>query len=84
MLKEIILINSANFDFARVKLDRDLFFLGDNGSGKTSFIRAIHFLYSGDVKSLAIPSDKMGFKEYYFRYENSYIFYIFEEFFIFM
>lgn len=84
MLKEIILINSANFDFARVKLEKDLFFLGDNGSGKTSFIRAIHFLYSGDVKSLAIPSDKMGFKEYYFRYENSYIFYIYEEFFIFM
>jgi hypothetical protein len=84
MLKEIILINSANFDFARVKLDKDLFFLGDNGSGKTSFIRAIHFLYSGDVKSLAIPSDKMGFKEYYFRYDDSYIFYVFEEFFIFM
>ena len=84
MLKEIILINSANFDFAQVSLTKDLFFLGDNGSGKTSFIRAIHFLYTADVKSLGIPNDKEGFKEYYFKYDNSYIIYIFEEFFIFL
>jgi len=84
MLKEIFLINSARFDFARVRLDRDLFFLGDNGSGKTSFIRAIHFLYSGDVKSLGISNDKESFKEYYFKYENSYIIYVFESFFIFV
>ena len=84
MLKEIILINSARFDFARVRLDRDLFFLGDNGSGKTTFIRAIHFLYSADQRSVGIPADKVSFKNYYFPYENSYIFYVFEEFFIFM
>jgi len=84
MLKEIILINSARFDFARVRLEKDLFFLGDNGSGKTSFIRAIHFLYSGDVKSLGISNDKESFKEYYFKYENSYIIYLFEHFFIFV
>ncbi len=84
MLKEILLINSARFDFARVRLDKDLFFLGDNGSGKTSFIRAIHFLYSGDVKSLGISNDKESFKEYYFKYENSYIIYVFEHFFIFV
>ncbi|WP_292661115.1 hypothetical protein [Nitratifractor sp.] len=84
MLKEILLINSARFDFARVRLDKDLFFLGDNGSGKTSFIRAIHFLYSGDVKSLGISNDKESFKEYYFKYENSYIVYVFEHFFIFV
>jgi hypothetical protein len=83
-LKEIILINSAGFDFARVKLDKDLFFLGDNGSGKTSFIRAIHFLYSADVKTVGIPNDKDGFKEYYFRYEDSYIIYVFDAFFILM
>ena len=83
-LKEIILINSANFDFVRVNLSRDLFFLGDNGSGKTSFIRAIHFLYSGDARSIGIPNDKKSFKDYYFRYDNSYIFYVFEDFFIFV
>ena len=82
MLQEIILIDSARFDFARVRLDRDLFFLGDNGSGKTSFIRAIHYLYSADQRSLGIPPDKLGFKNYYFPYENSYIIYVFREFFI--
>ena len=54
MIKGIILINSANFNFARVSLDKDLFFLGDNGSGKSSFIGAIHFLYSSDTKALGI------------------------------
>ena len=84
MLKEIILINSARFNFARVRLDKDLFFLGTNGNGKTTFIRAIHFLYSADIKSLDIPRDKESFKEYYFKYDNSYIIYVFDEFFIFL
>ena len=84
MIKKIILINSANFNFLDVNLEKDLFFLGDNGSGKTTVIRAIHYLYSGDVRQLGIPSDKEGFKEYYFRYSNSYMIYVFEDFFIFM
>ena len=84
MIKKVILINSANFSFLEIDLHKDLFFLGDNGSGKTSAIRAIHYLYSGDVRHLGIPSDKEGFKEYYFKYANSYIIYVFEDFFIFM
>jgi len=84
MIKKLILINSANFNFLDVNLEKDLFFLGDNGSGKTTVIRAIHYLFSGDVRNLGIPTDKDGFKEYYFRYPNSYMIYIFEDFFIFM
>ncbi len=84
MIKKVILINSANFSFLEVDLHKDLFFLGDNGSGKTSAIRAIHYLYSGDVRNLGIPTDKEGFKEYYFKFANSYIIYVFEDFFIFM
>jgi len=84
MIKRIILINAANFNFLDVNLEKDLFFLGDNGSGKTTVIRAIHYLYSGDVRNLGIPTDKDGFKEYYFKYANSYIIYVFEDFFIFM
>ena len=83
MIKKLILINSANFNFLEVSLEKDLFFLGDNGSGKTTVIRAIHYLFSGDVRNLGIPSDKDGFKEYYFKYANSYMIYVFEEFFIF-
>ncbi|DAB29080.1 MAG TPA: hypothetical protein CFH84_11480 [Sulfurimonas sp. UBA12504] len=84
MIKNIFLINSANFSFLDLNLQKDLFFLGDNGSGKTTIIRAIHYLFSGDVRNLGIPSDKEGFKEYYFGYSDSYIVYVFEEFFIFM
>jgi len=84
MIKNLILINSANFNYLDVNLEKDLFFLGDNGSGKTTVIRAIHYLFSGDVRNLGIPTDKDGFKEYYFRYPNSYMIYIFEDFFIFM
>ncbi|MEA2072167.1 MAG: hypothetical protein U9O86_01180 [Campylobacterota bacterium] len=84
MIQKIILINSANFNFLEVNLEKDLFFLGDNGSGKTTVIRAIHYLFSGDVRNLGIPTDKDGFKEYYFRYPNSYMIYVFNDFFIFM
>lgn len=84
MIKKLILINSANFNFLDVSLEKDLFFLGDNGSGKTTVIRAIHYLFSGDVRNLGIPSDKDGFKEYYFKFSNSYMIYVFEDFFIFM
>ncbi|MGD9717888.1 MAG: ATP-binding protein [Sulfurimonadaceae bacterium] len=84
MIQKIYLINSANFSFLDLSLQKDLFFLGDNGSGKTTVIRAIHYLFSADVRNLGIPTDKEGFKEYYFRYSNSYIVYVFEEFFIFM
>ena len=83
-LKKIILINSANFNYLEVDMSKDLFFLGDNGSGKTTVIRAIHYLFSGDVRNLGIPNDKDGFKEYYFRYQNSYMIYVFEDFFILM
>ena len=83
-LKKIILINSANFNYLEVDMSKDLFFLGDNGSGKTTVIRAIHYLFSGDVRNLGIPTDKDGFKEYYFRYQNSYMIYTFDDFFILM
>ena len=84
MIQKLILINSANFNFLEISLEKDLFFLGNNGSGKTTAIRAIHYLFSGDVRNLGIPTDKDGFKEYYFRYPNSYMIYVFEDFFIFM
>ncbi|MFK5975837.1 MAG: ATP-binding protein [Sulfurovum sp.] len=87
MLKQMILINSAEFDYAQIDLEKDLFFAGDNGTGKTSSIIALFYLFSGDNNSrkLGISSDKKSFKEYYFpENKNSYIIYVFDDFFIFM
>ena len=87
MLKKLILINSAEFDFAEINLEKDMFFAGDNGTGKTSSIIALFYLFSGDNNSrkLGISADKKSFKEYYFPDEkNSFLIYVFEEFFIFM
>ncbi len=83
----MILINSAEFDYAEIDLEKDMFFAGDNGTGKTSSIIALFYLFSGDNNSrkLGISSDKKSFKEYYFPDDrNSFLIYVFEDFFIFM
>lgn len=84
MLKELILINSANCDFAKIEVDRDLFFGGSNGTGKTTTIRALQYLFVSDGYLLGIDREKSNFKDYYFPDNNSYIVYVFEDFFIFM
>ena len=82
MIRRMILINSANFDLVDIDLSKDVFFLGDNASGKTTTTRAIHYLYNAEGRQLGIPSDKDSFEKYYFPYDNSYIIYIFDDFFI--
>ncbi len=82
MIQRMILINSANFDFVDINLSKDVFFLGDNASGKTTTTRAIHYLYNVEGRQLGIPKDKNSFEKHYFPYENSYIIYVFDGFFI--
>lgn len=80
MIKRMILINSANFQFADIDLSKEVFFVGDNASGKTTTTRAIHFLYNGNGDKLAIPKTKSSFSKHYFPNDDSYIIYIFESF----
>ena len=82
MIRRMILINSANFDLVDIDLSKDVFFLGDNASGKTTTTRAIHYLYNAEGRQLGIPSDKDSFEKYYFPYDNSYVVYVFDDFFI--
>ncbi|AKF24664.1 hypothetical protein YH65_04140 [Sulfurovum lithotrophicum] len=82
MIRRMILINSANFDLVDIDLSKDVFFLGDNASGKTTTTRAIHYLYNAEGRQLGIPSDKDSFEKYYFPYDNSYIVYVFDDFFM--
>lgn len=83
MIKRMILINSANFQFADIDLSKEVFFVGDNASGKTTTTRAIHFLYNANGEKLAIPRTKNSFSKHYFPNDDSYIIYVFETFFIF-
>lgn len=83
MLKRMILINSANFQFADIDLSKEVFFVGDNASGKTTSTRALHFLYNSDGQKLGIPRSKDSFLKHYFPNDDSYIIYVFETFFIF-
>jgi len=83
MLKRMLLINSANFQFADIDLSQELFFVGDNASGKTTTTRALHFLYNGDGSKLGISHSKSTFSKHYFPHDDSYIIYVFESFFIF-
>jgi len=83
MLKRMLLINSANFQLADVDLSKEIFFVGDNVSGKTTTTRALHFLYNGNGEQLGIPRTKSSFSKHYFPHDDSYIIYVFESFFIF-
>jgi len=84
-MNKIYFFNAANFGFAEIDLrKKNVFFVGDNGSGKTTAIRAIHYYYNSDVKSLGIDTNKESFKDFYFKYDNSFIIYEFEEYFVLM
>ncbi|NPA87432.1 MAG: ATP-binding protein [Epsilonproteobacteria bacterium] len=84
-MEKIYFFNSANFNFAEIDLrKKNVFFVGDNGSGKTTAIRAIHYYYNSDVKALGIDTNKESFKDFYFKYDNSFIIYEFEDYFVLM
>jgi hypothetical protein len=78
----MILINSAKFIRAEFDLSKETFFVGSNAGGKTTSTRALHFLYNSDPRKLGIPSDKTSFKKHYYPFDDSYIIYTFEDFFI--
>ncbi len=84
-MKRVYFFNAANFPYAEIDLSKgNVFFVGDNGSGKTTAIRAIHYYYNSDVKSLGIDVNKKGFKDFYFPYDNSFIVYDFGDYFVLM
>ena len=84
-MNKIYFFNAANFNYAEIDLSKkNIFFVGDNGSGKTTAIRAIHFYYNSDVKALGIDPNKESFKDFYFKYDNSFIVYEFEDYFVLM
>jgi chromosome segregation ATPase len=76
-LSKIIFINSADksLKYAEIDLDGNVHFIGTQGVGKSTLLRAILFFYNADTQKLGIPREKKNYNEYYFPYQNSYIIY---------
>lgn len=76
-LSKIVFINSADksLKYADIDLDGNVHFIGTQGVGKSTLLRAILFFYNADTRKLGIPREKKNYNEYYFPYQNSYIVY---------
>lgn len=76
-LNKVVFINSADksIKYAEVNLDGNVHFIGTQGVGKSTLLRAILFFYNADKQKLGIPREKKTFDEYYFPFQNSYIVY---------
>ncbi len=74
-LNKIIFINSAQIKYAEANLDGNVHFIGTQGVGKSTMLRAILFFYNADTLGLGIPAQKKSYLDYYFNHSNSYIIY---------
>ena len=74
-LNRIIFIQSAHVPYAEMNLDGNVHFIGTQGVGKTTLLRAILFFYNADKLKLGIQKEKKPFDAFYFEYPNSYIIY---------
>ena len=76
-LNKIIFINSAHVPYAEIKLDGNVHFIGTQGVGKSTLLRAILFFYNVDKSKLGIKTQagQKGYDEFYLPHQNSYIVY---------
>ncbi len=74
-LNRVIFINSANVKFAEIAIDGNVHFIGTQGVGKSTLLRAILFFYNADKLKLGIERGKKTFDEYYFPGGDSYVIY---------
>ncbi|NME68884.1 ATP-binding protein [Flammeovirga aprica] len=76
-LNKLVLIKSAGFDYAEVDLGGNVHFVGSNGFGKTTALRAVLFFYhaTSEKRELGIKEQQMSFSEYYFQDLNARLIY---------
>ena len=74
-LNKIVFINSAHIPYAPIDIDGNVHFIGTQGVGKSTILRAILFFYNADSTKLGISREKKSFVEYYLPYDDSYIIY---------
>ena len=54
-----------------IYLDGNVHFIGTQGVGKSTILRAILFFYNADTQRLGISVEKQNYTDYYFPYSNS-------------
>lgn len=74
-LRKIVFVNSAHIRYAEVKLNGNVHFIGTQGVGKSTLLRAVLFFYNADKQHLGIPKEMKTFDEFYLPNANSYIVY---------
>ena len=74
-LRKIIFVNSAHIRYAEVRLGGNVHFIGTQGVGKSTLLRAILFFYNADKLHLGIPKEMKTYDEFYLPHANSYIVY---------
>lgn len=74
-LNKIIFINSATIKYAEIIVGGNVHFIGTQGVGKSTLLRAILFFYNADTQKLGIKTGQQSFYEYYFPAPDSYIIY---------
>lgn len=76
-LNKIVFINSANIRYAEINLDGNIHFIGTQGVGKSTILRAILFFYNANKQRLGIRTQQgqKPFDEFYLPNPNSYIVY---------
>lgn len=74
-LNKIVFINSAHIRYEEVMLDGNVHFIGTQGVGKSTVLRALLFFYNANKQHLGIQPGQKSFDEFYFEKSNSYIVY---------
>lgn len=74
-LNKVVFINSAKLRYAEINLDGNVHFIGTQGVGKSTLLRAILFFYNADTSGLGISRQKTSYTDYYFKDSNAYIIY---------
>jgi hypothetical protein len=78
-LNKIVFINSAKIPYAEIQLDGNIHFIGTQGVGKSTVLRAILYFYNADSRKLGIPKGTQktvkSFADWYLGYGNSFIIY---------
>ena len=57
-LNKIVFINSANIKYAEINLDGNVHFIGTQGVGKSTILRAILFFYNANKQRLGIRTQQ--------------------------